>query len=108
MERVDALIAVAGKEHDGGKVRAGFDVLIGRVFEQVRKLLLVLCGAVFGDPVSAYKKLLVAQHVEQRISAPDSRKKLGPLRDGGTHEETTVGSAGDGEVLGRCVFFGNK
>ncbi len=39
VKRVDAGVAVAGEEHDGGIGGAGLYVVVGRVFEQVEELV---------------------------------------------------------------------
>jgi hypothetical protein len=71
VKRVDARIAVAGKEHHGRIGCATLYVVIGRVLEQIEELFFVFRGTVFRGPVRAHKKLLEAQHVQQRIAAPD-------------------------------------
>ena len=76
VQRVDARVAVAGEEHDGRIGRARLDVLIGRIFPDPGEILLVFRRSVLGGPEVAHLEFLVAQHVEQRIAAPDGAKKL--------------------------------
>ena len=74
MERVNTGVVVSSEEHHRGISRGRPDVLVGRVPEQIAELLFVLRGAIFRLPVRAHKKILVAQHIQQWISAPNSRK----------------------------------
>ena len=79
---------------------ARLDVLVGRVGAEVGELFGVFGGAVFGGPEAADEEVLVAQHVKQRIAAPDGAEEIGALGHGRAHEQAAVGAAADGEVLG--------
>ena len=64
--------------------------------------------AVFGGPEAAEFEALIAQHIEQRIAAPDGAEEIGALGHGRAHEQAAVGAAADGEVLGRGVVVGDE
>ncbi len=76
MQGIDARIAVAREKHDGRIIGARLHVLIGRVLVEIRKLLLVFGGAVFGGPVRTLLELLVAQHVQQADSRTTRPKTI--------------------------------
>src|SRR5262249_50868444 len=101
----DARVAVSGKKHDSGIIRARLDVLVRRVLVKIGKLLLLFGRAVLRGPVRTLFEILIAKHIEQRISAPDGRKQLGMLRNRCPHKQPAVGSARDGKVFRRGVLL---
>ena len=108
VHRVDAGVAVAGEEEDGRIFGSGVDVLVGRILIDIRKILGILGGAVLGGPGAAHLEVLVAQHVEQRIAAPDGSEEVRPLGHGRSHQQAAVRPAPDGEILGRGVLVGDE
>jgi hypothetical protein len=90
VKRVDPRVAVASEKHHGRIIRTLLHVLIRRLFVEIRKLLLLFGGTVLGGPVRALLELLIAEHIQKRIPAPDRGEKLRVLGDGDSHEQAAV------------------
>ncbi len=104
MQRVHAGVGIAGLEHHRRIFRAPFDVVVGRVLQDVGELLRVLRRAVLGHPQRRQLELVVADHVEQRHVAQHCAEQIGPLGHGGAHQQPAVRSAGDGQPRGPGVL----
>src|SRR5260370_11502217 len=104
----DAGVAIAGDEESGRIFCAVDDALIRRVGIEILELIGIFGAAVFGRPIRAVKKLLEAQHIQERISANDGAEHLRVLGERRAHQQPSVAAARNGEARRRGVFVDDQ
>src|SRR5580704_4748209 len=90
VQRSDPCVAIARQKEDGGIFRSRHDMVVWRVGINIWELSGVFRGAVLSNPQSRNQELLIAHHVQKRISARNSAKQIRPLRHGRAHKSAAV------------------
>ena len=101
VQRVDAGVALGGREQRRRVARAVDDVVVRRVGVQPGELLGDVGVAVLVGPQAGDEELREADHVEQRHAAPHGAAQVGALRQRDADEQPAVGAAEHGEALAR-------
>src|SRR5713101_7831537 len=105
MERGDARVVIAGNEKHGWVLHARLHMVIGRISVEILELGRDFRGAVLRYPERPFEKLLIAEHVFERIRADNGLEKLGALGECGSHEKAAVAASTDGEPRRGGVFL---
>jgi len=90
MQWSDTRIAVAGDKECRGILFAFYDVVVWRIRAQIAELRRVFGTPVLGNPVRAVHEFLIPKHVFQWIAADDRLKKLRPLRQRRTDQQSPL------------------
>src|SRR6185437_11564677 len=84
------------------------NMLVRRIGVNELEVVSILRCSVLRHPVARYQKLVIAKHVEQRITTNYGAEQIRSLSQRRAHKQTAIAGAADGQALRRGVFVLNQ
>lgn len=108
MRRHHTIVVVARRDERRGVADAFADVVQRRVGVERAELRRIVARTVFGRPAPADGEKVVAQHVHHADRRQADGEQVGALHFAGTHQQSAVRAAGDGQLFARGILLGDE